>query len=75
MIKRKKDKRKKGKSQPSHSLHYLDSVIGMGCHLLMYFCFLLIAVLLTSDSMFLVLYITVYKYSIFNLPLDLELYV
>ena len=34
-----------------------------------------IAVLLTSDSIFLALYITVYKYSLFNLPLDLELYV
>ena len=49
-------------------------VIGIGCHLLIYFWFLIVSVLLTSNSMFLVLYIIVFKYSIFNLLLDLELY-
>ena len=40
---------------------------------LMHICFLIVAVSLTSDSTFLVLYIMVFKYSIFDLPQDLEL--
>ena len=47
----------------------------MDCHLLIYFCFLIAADLLTSSSMFLVLYIIVFKYSIFNLLLDLDIHV
>ena len=47
----------------------------MGCDLLIYFCFLIVAVLLTSKSMFLVLYVIVFEYSIFNLTIDQELYV
>ena len=47
----------------------------MGCDLLIYFCFLIVAVLLNSKSMFLVLYVIVFEYSIFNLTIDQELYV
>ena len=47
-------------------------VIDMGCYLLIYFCFLVV-VLLMSNSMSRVLYITVFKNLIFNLSLDLEL--
>ena len=59
---------------PSYPLHYLDKVVSMGCHLLICFCFLIVAVLLMSDAMFLVLYIIAFKCSIFNLQLDLELH-
>ena len=44
------------------------------CHLLIYFCFLILTVLLTFNSRSLVLYIIAFKYSIFNLPLHLELH-
>ena len=40
-----------------------------------FFVFFIAAALLTSNSIFLVLCLIVFKYSIFSLPLDLELYV
>ena len=53
---KKKKKKLKKKNPPSHPLHYLDLAIGMGCHLLIYFCFF-VAVLITSNSMFLIFYV------------------
>ena len=69
-----KDKIKNKKGDPP-PLALFRLIIGIGCHLLIYFWLLIVSVLLTSNSVFLVLYIIVFKYSIINLLLDLELYV
>ena len=55
---------KREKTTLPPSLHYLQKVIGTRCHLLIFFCSLIVAVLLTSNSMFLVLYIIAFKYRI-----------
>ena len=39
---------KRRNRQPSRSLHYLSKVISTGCHLV-HFCFLVVAILLTSN--------------------------
>ena len=70
-----KNKIKNKKGDPPPPLALFRLIIGIGCHLLIYFWLLIVSVLLTSNSVFLVLYIIVFKYSIINLLLDLELYV
>ena len=56
---KKNEKKQKNPDKPfSHPLHYLDYVIGIGCHLLTYFWFLIVSVLLTPNSVLLVLYIS-----------------
>ena len=60
----KKKNLKRKRNPPPHLLPYLNEVIGMAYHLLKYCYFLTAASLLTLNSIFLVLYILVFKSSI-----------
>ena len=51
---------KRKKRSPYHSLHYFNYDIGIGWHLLIFF-FLIVTVLLISNSMSLILYVIIFK--------------